>query len=678
LVCRSSFRVRRRSAAITTSRRCGRTSINADSRGKSKGYLLHVDALLGAKAVNPGLNLDAFEGFVIVINGMPGRGQSGLHSEVTAEGKTVKFAETKGIIWLPSHTSAGNRTTWGRKAHELGHWFDMPDIYTEWFENGTVKTGDAEFWDLAGQSGQGALFSGRQADHMRLFDAANIARRRWLPSIPPGPEEFEIAAHGASEDTGSRIHLLELQVTDSMSYYVEVRQKPGAVIFDQNIPIPAGSTGRVLVTRVDEQQSISNTFERPTMLFGVLDTGQSVVDAARVLRIEAGAVTQANPLTYKVIVHWNEVPPENPEGRYDLRIEPWSTETWETRDIWVNSPRNDKGGPPLYDSHEPGDETRPTLNGDKPWVKHGNTIFARVTNSGGEEAKDVYVTCYVNSPPGIGDNGSWETLKTEKIDTIAANTSQVVSFNWTPAVDKHTCISVAIYPQTGERSPKNNRAQENVAKFDSAGASSHEPVLLEAMVRSPFSVWRRVDLRVRGLPVGWHAVVDQAWAWLPPKGTAPVTGVIWTDLNSSRARHDRIPSEAFARVEGWTDFATHRYLPIGGILAAVRGNKRTRLMFEVRTAPSRVEVLAWLQPVSVGRSRCRGDYGCRWRSAAHFRDQRRAGSASRRCARRTRTVRCAGLYELDARCGGDGKRPPARGRAAVMLPRATATTYEGV
>src|SRR5712691_3741538 len=116
---------------------------------------------------------------------------------------------------------------------------------------------------------------------------------------------------------------------------------------------------------------------------------------------------------------------------------------------------------------------------------------------------NVFVTAYVNSPPGIGDNGSWVTLKTVKVDAIPANGSQVVQFEWTPAVDKHTCMSVAIFPQAGEISPKNNRAQENVANFDSAGSSSHEPVMLEAEVRSPFSVWRRVDLRVRGLPVGW-------------------------------------------------------------------------------------------------------------------------------------------------------------------------------
>jgi len=587
-----------------------RTNLNnaADSRGKQKGDLLLLHALQGAKASNPGLNFNAFEGFVIVIQGLPGRGHSGLYNSVTAEGQTVSFTEEKGIIWLPSHTDPGVRTTWGRKAHEVGHWFRgwgqdgrgvMPDLYTESYENGTVLVGDAEDWDMAGGHDKGPLFSGHQADRLQLFDPANIARRTWSPAIAPGPETFEIVAHGAAEDMTGRINLLELKASDSLSYFVEVRQRPGTWIFDANIPIPVAESGRVLVTRVDEAQSISNTFERPTMLFGALKVGESAVDAARLLRIEAAAILQPDPLVFQVIVHWNEQPPEDPNGKFDLRITPWSTDTWETPDIWVNSPRNDQGAKQIFTYHEDGDETKPILNGDKPWVKHKNTIFARVSNSGIQDAKDVFVTAYINSPPGIGDNGTWETLKTVKVDAISANGSQIVQFDWTPAIDKHTCMSVAIFPQPGEISPKNNRAQENVANFDSAGSSSHEPVILDAMVRSPFTVWRRVDLRVHGLPMGWHAVVDRQWVWTAPKGSAPITAVIWTDLDSPRMRDQRrIPAEARPRIEGWTDYGTHRYLPIGGILAPVRANKRTHIAFEAVALPGRIRVTAALQPPS--------------------------------------------------------------------------------
>lgn len=568
-----------------------------NSQGLMKGFALIVHGLLEAKAVNPGIDFDAFEGFVVVIQGSLGRGQSWTSSGESFDGKSVSFAEEKGLIWLAS------RSAWGRKAHEVGHWFGMPDIYSEWYDGGTFLSGDAAAWDLAGNHDEGPLFSGKQANHMQLFDGANVVRREWDPSAGPTNEPFDIVAHGATQDTTTdRIHLLELKVAAGLSYYVEVRQKPGTVIFDANIPVPAGATGRVLITRVTEGASISNTFERPTMLMGVLDTGDSAVDAARLLRIEVVGVVQPNPLVYKVVVHWNEEPPPTPDGKFDLTITPWSTDTWETPDIWVNSPRNDGTSPdPIYAFHEPGDEKKPILNGDKPWVKRQNTIFARISNTGIQPVKDVYVTCYVTSPPGIGDNGNWQTLKSEKLTSIGANSSEVVKFTWAPAVDKHTCIAVAVMPKAGEIEPKNNRAQENVASFDSAGSSSHEPVMLETEVRSPFSVWRRVDLRVRGLPLGWHAAADKAWVWVEPKGSVPVTVVIWTDLDSPRAHEgQRIPAEARPRVEGWTDFGAHRHLPIGGILAPVRANKRTRIVFEASSGEGRIRIMGFLKPPTPG------------------------------------------------------------------------------
>jgi hypothetical protein len=78
-----------------------------------------------------------------------------------------------------------------------------------------------------------------------------------------------------------------------------------------------------------------------------------------------------------------------------------------------------------------------------------------------------------------------------------------------------------------------------------------------------------------------------------------VTAVIWTDLDSPRAQEGkRISAEALPRVEGWTDFGTHRYLPIGGILAPIRANKRTRIVFEASAFQGQIRVIGALQPRS--------------------------------------------------------------------------------
>ena len=83
--------------------------------------------------------------------------------------------------------------------------------------------------------------------------------------------------------------------------------------------------------------------------------------------------------------------------------------------------------------------------------------------------------------------------------------------------------------------------------------------------------------------------------WLDPKGSAPARAVIWTDLHSPRAQLDEIPDQAFARVEGWTNF-DHRYIPIGGILAAVRANARASIAWELVAGGNHVQVYGHVYP----------------------------------------------------------------------------------
>src|SRR4029077_757531 len=136
---------------------------------------------------------------------------------------------------------------------------------------------------------------------------------------------------------------------------------------------------------------------------------------------------------------------------------PWSTETWESVDVWIDSPRNNAAdGTVVYEFHEDGKPDVAKLSGDRPWVKHPNSVHAVIHNTGGksaaQEAKDVWVSLSVTSPPGIGDNGvapdgtrpHWTTIQTVTVDSIAPNNVKEVIFKWTPDVAAHTCLTVAI------------------------------------------------------------------------------------------------------------------------------------------------------------------------------------------------------------------------------------------
>jgi hypothetical protein len=553
------------------------TAENLQAIAQRRGDLL-VDAFRAAQAA--GSDPAGYEGVIVVVNGPFLRGQSWTTTKLERDDQTdsISFGSAKGVIYLATGAA------WGRWAHEIGHWLKMADVYAETFADGSVLLGTAARWDMGGNHDEGPLFSGYHIDDvMHFYDGVappNVDERTWSPSAGPMNETFEIVAHGTAQDaTANRIHLLKLIVAQGLAYYVEVRQQPGGYIFDGQIPTTNPEQGAVLVTRGTDASTLSNTRDRRIEVFDILDNaGDVVVDAARRLKIELVSKLQDNPLVYRVRVEWNQPDPSDPAGKFDLSITEWSTQTWESIDIWVDSPRNQLG---TFEYHQPGKPTQPVLNGDRPWINHVNKIIARVRNTGGAAVADVFVSFYVTSPPGIGDNGNWATLGTRHLPTLGAadpstpgSGTAVVDFDWVPASDKHTCLRVEILPKPGEIGPDNNLAQENVAVFDSAGGSSHQPVLLEAEVRSPFVVWRRVDTLVRDLPPGWHCAVDHAWLWLPPKGTKPVSALIWTDIGTPAAdRYPRIPTQAHVRVEGWTDFYEHCYLPIGGILAAVKATR---------------------------------------------------------------------------------------------------------
>lgn len=543
-----------------------------------------------------------YEGLVVCFTGLSNaRGATALTDSFSSDSEKVDYKSKKGLTWVPAPAR------WNVIAHEIGHWFQLDDMYHEVHGDGTVEKGTAEEWDIMGDQNNAPLFSGLNADKLGIYTQPNIATCHWTPDIlNTTDEEIVVVAHGATENNPSNHfkNLLRVDIADtSIRYYVEVRQSvptdgTNRLMFDQRLPY---SGARVIVTVAENSATrISNSYETTTSLVGMLDVGETVYDAGRLIRITALSPIQANPAAIRVKLQMNLEPTPGPKGQLDLHMEPMTPEAWESSDIWINSPLNDEPGQAaIYRFHEEGDKHKPLKNGDMPWVNHANTITARIHNTGIQKAENVIVTAYTNVPPGIGDNGNWVPLQTlDPIPSIAGGTYETVHFEWAPRADEHTCITVAIFPQEGEERFKNNRAQENVFLFDSVGASSHEPVVLTTAVRNPFTVWRCIELRVFGIPDGWHTTVDKHWVWLPPRGEIPLTVVLWTDRDSPRLGHGpkKIDPEAFIRIEGWTYFGEHVYRPIGGIQAIVAANASSHINAAATGQDNRIRTSIQLSP----------------------------------------------------------------------------------
>lgn len=507
----------------------------------------------------------------------------------------------------PLYLVAINETAdWGRCAHETGHnIIDSPagakmvdgtslgeDVYGSDLIDPNVAT--AELFDIMGAHDAHPLFSGYYMEQMGYYDTNNTKHIRCLTwDRNPRDETFEIVAHGLSENVlADRCHLVKIKVSDGLFYYIEVRQTPGAAtqIFDDSIPLNgAPNFGGVIVTKV--YTDIVNTNQQIrfiTLLHDpvVLKVGESAIDPARnlTISIENDSVV-TRPLVCRVRVQWAQNIGDVPDGSFDLKIEPWDS-NWQTPDIWVD--RKPYG---TYDNTLDADG-RPIGNGDKPKPKEINRFYTRIHNEGADRADNVMVTFYSVEPPGVGDNGNWAPLDTVTIASIDANNYKDVNVNWTPLVDRHTCLKVCIQQQLGEVKGNNNQAQENVFDFEAPASSRPDAVVMPVAVRNPLNNRTLVYMEVGGIPKGYVVQFPHRWLWLNPKQERtfdftiiPVQDYWWyremsgKKLTTRIGLMGRIPKSYKDEVPPGV-LPASRMLPIGGVSVNVTPKQRVQITIE--------------------------------------------------------------------------------------------------
>jgi hypothetical protein len=123
-----------------------------------------------------------------------------------------------------------------------------------WHSDGTYTPGTAEDWCLSSDHDKEPLWCGHQIhEKMAVYQATlpnvNVVDLQWSPTAPAIDHTYEVVAHDANEDPDpnpDRVHLLKLRVADGLWYFVEVRQAPAGLVFDQHLPLPAGVTAAVL------------------------------------------------------------------------------------------------------------------------------------------------------------------------------------------------------------------------------------------------------------------------------------------------------------------------------------------------------------------------------------------------------------------------------------------------
>lgn len=573
-----------------------RAAINSKNLLQEPNFLFG-EAFTKAKALDP-TTFDDVTDYLVVIAGPFLRGQNfgtqpGYHAESTNPMIDLRFdidfEGMKGVTYVAQEAD------WGRIVHELSHFFAIGDIYGEGYADGSKIEGAAAPYAMMGNHNSHPLYIGydieKKLDYFNESANGNVKFLEW-GSVADFDETYNLIPHAKVEDpVGDDVYnLLRLKVTEGLYYCVDVRQQPDPTlgpaadyVFDPNISLDASNPawkGGVIIYKAVENSNQSNNKERPVNLLPpqrMLQVGDAFADPLRTIRISVTGKTQDRPAKYTIRVEWGHLPSPDPDGQFDLRITPWSPPPWETEAIWVNSIKNDETSPPriIYKNHVDGDETLPIGNGDPPWVGHDNTIFAEIRNEGIiETPAPVLVTFYVNTPPGIGDDGTWAPFDVVDAGIMTAGEVRVIQAarKWRPAVGEHTCVKVEIHPMTGEVTFDNNSAQENFSEFETGAASPYMPVEFDFIARNPYTVPIVMDLQARQVPKDWFVALEHGSVWLAPHGDKMVHTVIWTDRTAEWEQDSlrRAPRKSLINIEGWSDRWSDKVFAIGGVTAFVQ------------------------------------------------------------------------------------------------------------
>jgi hypothetical protein len=475
-------------------------------------------------------------------------------------------------------------TGWNVAVHELAHNFLGGDIYAD--DPSVIFADNGKLFDILGWGGFGApLPSGFTRDNAHWIAEGNIKRFKFAAHFPVN-ETVRLVAHdvrGPNAVGNGLFVLVQIELFAGFSVYVEVRQGAPSSMDPYIDRLQAATAGRSADVAVNDNAWVSynadkfaqlydlsvyplenhtearsgvlltkaaladgNQAVRPLTMFagttGLLRQGQSAEDTQHRLRIEVLECVSCRtreslddwPAVWDVRILWGVGEAHEDVGATEnLRIRraplPWSSD-----DIWIDSPANE------FDKYSGAVEPA-TGNafgqGDAPVVGVTNRLHATVWNDGNATSPVVLVTGYVHSPPGVGDNGQgWLPLWTSAVQIGALNFSRVAppnGWSWTPVKGEHTCLRVSIGRLDGERTFADNEAQENIADFDLAGGSPHDPLLYEAMVENASDDVMVVDLTVFGVPYGYEATVSARWVRLEPRGRRRVLVALVTDIGRS-------------------------------------------------------------------------------------------------------------------------------------------------
>jgi hypothetical protein len=392
-------------------------------------------------------------------------------------------------------------TSWGRWAHEMGHQMQAnpgnpwhPSNYNSDFEQM-----DAEY---PGQSGM-------------FFKQSNLAWPGWMPASkyktvsPPQGASVGLYAEEQPPSSQPDFQAIKAFLTfggPQVYYMISVRR----AILGDDAATKHGPHGipdeGVLIERIVEGGNPNIDDCAPNGCFrwaevrgnGSPDKLWHVGDVYKNQSDGIFITVRFKPDADHYIV---DVDYADKAGQPDVGMNSWLQppgNTYETTDIWVDSPVNGYGTFRYSTWSDLMGGTVPVGNGDDPAVGQANRLYARVRNFGTMPAANIVVHFDITDPPGLGINGSNGFIQLGTVDKnqfpalalLQPGQSTDVYIEWTPnftlTPDQiqqgrfafHTCVRVRIDQVAGETFLGNQDGdgeQENIQYFQATSPGGGAP-----------------------------------------------------------------------------------------------------------------------------------------------------------------------------------------------------------
>lgn len=412
------------------------------------------------------------------------RGQAGKGNVPMGPGGDIKNV---GVGIFSENPSDGDTAVWGRWAHELGHAFQVagpahPSNYNSYFE--------LMDHNMPGQSG---VFE--KQDHTGFPGWLPAAKyQEFTPSSGGGTAVIWAEEHDPSGKPN--IQAVKVTITGSLYYLVSVRRRINGDELLPDFGIPGIPDEGVLIERVSEGSdpwvTVQGNGGNRDKLWHQGETYTNASD-----NVYINVTKKVDDDNYQITVRYNDK-----SYQPDVMIDPWTSppgNTWETTDIWVDSPVNGFGVFRYGMWNDLSGNPVPVGNGDDPAIGQQNRVYVRVRNTGARTATNVVVHVERTDPPGLGIAGAdgWVPIQGSgtitsadfpALASLAAGAYTDVYINWTPNFTLtpeqiaegtfafHTCLRVRMDPvpfETVFGNQDGDREQENIQYFqaDSAGAS---------------------------------------------------------------------------------------------------------------------------------------------------------------------------------------------------------------